>query len=156
MKILLAGEGGQGVQLSAEVLALAAFLEGKIASVIPNFGVEQRGGVSLAFVVVGKEATYPKFEKADILAIFCDRAIERVKSYISPQTKIIYGPAVSRYPELKTTLPSQVWNVVTLGKVIEISGVVEKESIRKSLEKILAEKFKRNPKLKSLNFEALK
>lgn len=156
MKILLAGEGGQGVQLAAEVLSLAAFLEGKPASMIPNFGVEQRGGVSLAFVVIGDEASYPKFEKADILAIFCDRAIERVNSYIGSKTKVIYGPAVTSKPALKTTLPQRVWNMVILGKIIALSGVVKKESIKKSLEKKLAKKFSQNPSLKKLNFEALK
>lgn len=155
MKILLAGEGGQGVQLAAEVLSLAAFLEGKPASMIPNFGVEQRGGVSLAFVVIGEEASYPKFEKADILAIFCDRAIERVSSYIDSKTKIIYGPAVTSQPALKTTSPQRVWNMVILGKIIALSGVIKKENIKKSLEKKLAKKFSQNPSLKKLNFEAL-
>jgi len=83
IKILFAGEGGQGVQVVAEMLAKAAFLDGKKSLYIPNFGVEQRGGVSLAFVVIDeKSVTYPKFGKAHILAIFSDRSINRVKRYI--------------------------------------------------------------------------
>jgi 2-oxoglutarate ferredoxin oxidoreductase subunit gamma len=50
IKIALAGEGGQGVQSIAEILAEAANEGGKNALYIPNFGVEQRGGVSIAFV----------------------------------------------------------------------------------------------------------
>jgi 2-oxoglutarate ferredoxin oxidoreductase subunit gamma len=42
IKILLAGEGGQGVQAIAEILSRAAFLENKKALYIPNFGVEHQ------------------------------------------------------------------------------------------------------------------
>ena len=45
IKIVLAGEGGQGVQIIANMLAESAYAEGKEAAYIPNFGVEQRGGI---------------------------------------------------------------------------------------------------------------
>jgi len=55
VKIALAGEGGQGVQSVAQILTEAAALEGKEILYIPNFGVEQRGGVSIAFVQIGDQ-----------------------------------------------------------------------------------------------------
>lgn len=162
MKILLVGEGGQGVQLAAEVLAHAAFLENKNSSFIPNFGVEQRGGVSLAFVKIN-EGSYPKFDKADVLAIFCDRAFERVKNYVGQGTKIIAGPGVSEEMVNEKwlmvndkSLPAKVWNILILARIVEISGIVNKESIRKALEDSLGEKFKENPNLRELNLKALK
>ncbi|MFZ5366381.1 MAG: 2-oxoacid:acceptor oxidoreductase family protein [Patescibacteria group bacterium] len=163
MKILFAGEGGQGVQLAAEILAYSAFLEEKKASIIPNFGVEQRGGVSLAFVKIS-DCDYPKFEKGDLVAIFCDRAIERVKGYIGKNTQVILGPAVvsDKIPEVSIAahlrgvkLPAKVWNIIILGKIIEESGVVDKESVRRALEEKLAEKFKEDPKLREINLKAL-
>src|SRR3972149_7958779 len=125
MKILVAGEGGQGVQVVAEILAKAAFLEGKGSLYIPNFGVEQRGGVSLGFVVVDdEEVVYPKFEKAEILAIFCDRAIQRVKNYINEETRVILSPAVESQEiaglHLKSALSPKVWNIVILGKILSL------------------------------------
>ena len=51
-KIAAAGEGGQGVQALAETLALAAYRAGLNALYIPNFGIEQRGGVSLALSLI--------------------------------------------------------------------------------------------------------
>lgn len=154
MKILLAGEGGQGVQLAGEILALAAFNEGKQACLIPNFGVEQRGGISLAFVKIG-EGEYPKFEKADILAIFCDRAIERIKNYIGSQTKVIAGPGVSEDMVDDKNLPAKVWNILILGKIVKETGIVKKENLKKALEERLKEKFKKNPELREINFKAL-
>jgi 2-oxoglutarate ferredoxin oxidoreductase subunit gamma len=62
-KIALAGEGGQGVQSVAMILTEAAALEGKEILYIPNFGVEQRGGVSIAFVQIGDEKYWrPKIQ----------------------------------------------------------------------------------------------
>ena len=160
MKILVAGEGGQGVQVVAEILAKAAFLEGISSLYIPNFGVEQRGGVSLGFVVIDKEeVVYPKFEKADILAIFCDRATERVKNYINEQTKVILSPAVES-PEisgirLKSSLEPKTWNIVILGKIIAFEGLVSKEAVKKAMEERFSRQFEKNPKLRDLDFQAL-
>lgn len=167
MKILIAGEGGQGVQLIAEILAKAAFLEGKKSLYIPNFGVEQRGGVSLAFVTIENNfITYPKFEKADILAILCNRAVERVVNYIKPETLIILGPAVT-LREIKEaskeclffvppdSFPSKVWNILVLGKINRLSNVVSFDSLEKVMTDKLRDKFLKDENLKKLNQKAL-
>lgn len=91
MKIALAGEGGQGVQSIAEILAEAANEEGKQALYIPNFGVEQRGGVSIAYVQIGdKQIGAPKFQKADILIPLSARAVRRTAEHASQETIYIY------------------------------------------------------------------
>ena len=67
-KITLAGEGGQGVQAIAQIMVNAAFNEGKNACYLPNFGLEQRGGVSLSFVQISdSEIGAPKFKISDIV-----------------------------------------------------------------------------------------
>ena len=67
-RIVIGGEGGQGVQAAADILAQAAFEEGKEALYIPNFGIEQRGGVSLTFVQIGTEPVgSPKFQIAYLI-----------------------------------------------------------------------------------------
>lgn len=154
MKILLAGEGGQGVQLAAEILARSAFEEGKSATLIPNFGVEQRGGVSLAFVIIGGQILYPKFGQADVAAILCDRARERAKAHLGSTTKIIYGPAVAGQP--KSTLPPKVWNIAVLKKIIDLTKIVKKETIWKVLQEKLKSQFAADPNLRKMNLEALK
>lgn len=85
--ILIAGEGGQGVQLIGQILAYAADKQGKFASYIPNFGIEQRGGVSLAYVKISvTPISYPKFRYSDILVCLSDRAIKRTQNYIDDNT----------------------------------------------------------------------
>jgi 2-oxoglutarate ferredoxin oxidoreductase subunit gamma len=155
MKILFAGEGGQGVQVIAEILAKAAILENKQATYIPNFGVEQRGGISLAFVKIKKEpVVYPKFEKADILAVLSDRAWPRVKQYQNSKTKIIRGPAVK--DGLASNLPPKVWNIVVLGSVNKTGAIVKTESLVKAMEERFVKQFEKNPELKNLDIAALK
>lgn len=154
MKILLAGEGGQGVQLAAETLAKAAFLEGLSATLIPNFGVEQRGGVSLAFVIIGGRILYPKFGQADVAAIFCDRALKRAQAHLGPKTKVIYGPAVTGQPA--TTLPPKAWNIFVLKRIIELTKIVKKATVWQILAEKLKSQFAADPDLRRMDQEALR
>jgi 2-oxoglutarate ferredoxin oxidoreductase subunit gamma len=90
-RIALAGEGGQGVQSIAEILAEAANELGKEALYIPNFGVEQRGGVSIAFVQISDgRIGAPKFQKADILIPLSPRSVSRTKQYAGKDTVYVY------------------------------------------------------------------
>ena len=86
-RIMLAGEGGQGVQSVALILSEAAYKAGKQVMYIPNFGVEQRGGVSVAFMQISSEVIgSPKFDDADIIVALSDRAVKRVQMYAKPNT----------------------------------------------------------------------
>ncbi len=117
-KIAIAGEGGQGVQMIAEILAEAANQMGKNAIYIPNFGVEQRGGVSIAFVQISDGPIgAPKFVEADILIPVSPRAVERTTMHAGSDTVYIYdnslvapaevGDAVAgaQYNDVQTTCP---------------------------------------------------
>jgi 2-oxoglutarate ferredoxin oxidoreductase subunit gamma len=101
VRIAIAGEGGQGVQAIADILAETANNEGKNAIYIPNFGVEQRGGVSIAFVQIsdGKIGS-PKFQKADILIPLSPRAIARTAMYCSKDTFYIYDNSLIQPSEV--------------------------------------------------------
>src|SRR5208337_742980 len=48
-QIRIHGRGGQGVVTAAEVLSVAAFLEGKFAQAFPSFGSERMGAPVVAF-----------------------------------------------------------------------------------------------------------
>lgn len=105
IKVAIAGEGGQGVQSIAEILAEAANEEGKNALYIPNFGVEQRGGVSIAFVQVSDgEIGAPKFQKADILIPVSPRAVQRTKMYAGKDTVYIYDNSLIQEGEVNDSI----------------------------------------------------
>lgn len=155
MNILFAGEGGQGVQVIAEILSKAAFLEGKGVLYIPNFGVEQRGGVSIAYVVIDdKTVVYPKFETADYVVILSDRSTDRVKRYINVNsTRQLLGPAVSN--GTKTNLPSKTWNMVMLGELNNLGKIVKKENLIAAVEARFQKQFLKSPELRKLDLQAL-
>jgi 2-oxoglutarate ferredoxin oxidoreductase subunit gamma len=52
-EILLSGIGGQGIQLAAKTLAVAAMHEGRRVLMFGTYGGEMRGGATEAAVVVG-------------------------------------------------------------------------------------------------------
>ena len=52
-ELIVTGIGGQGIQLLAKTLALAATREGKHAMLSADYGGEMRGGPSKASVVIG-------------------------------------------------------------------------------------------------------
>ena len=49
LEIRFHGRGGQGAVIASEILATAAFMEGKYVSSFPYFGVERRGAPVTAF-----------------------------------------------------------------------------------------------------------
>ncbi len=100
-KVVVAGEGGQGVQALAESLALAAYRGGLEALYIPNFGIEQRGGVSLAMVQLSDRAIgAPKFLIADLVVALSPRSLTRTHRYLGPETIVLYDSSLVQVPEV--------------------------------------------------------
>ncbi len=173
IKIALAGEGGQGVQSVAEILAEAAYNENKQTIYIPNFGLEQRGGVSIAFIQVSDERIgAPKFNKADVVVALSERAIGRTAIYSDINTLYVYDSGFMAKPEdlprearkiigipavdtANRQLHPKVFNIIIMGTVIGLTNVVSFEAAKKALESKLAYKFEKNPDLRELNFKAL-
>lgn len=100
-KIAVAGEGGQGVQSIGEILAEAANKSGLETTYMPNFGVEQRGGVSIAFVQISdRPIGAPKFKRADVLVVLSPRSVERTSGYVIPGTTVIYDSSSIEAPKI--------------------------------------------------------
>lgn len=172
-RILIAGEGGQGIQAVAEILAEAAYDEGKYVLYIPNFGVEQRGGVSMAFLQIGAEPIgSPKFAVADIVVALSRRAVRRVRQYVGPRTVFVYDTmaddgqvempaqaarrlAIPGVEIAKQEFHPRVFNVLIMGAVIGATNVVALKNVRGAIEKRLGYKFEQDPKLRDLNYRAL-
>ncbi|MGI5874497.1 MAG: 2-oxoacid:acceptor oxidoreductase family protein [Bacillota bacterium] len=177
-RIMLAGEGGQGVQSVAMILSEASYKAGKQVMYIPNFGVEQRGGVSVAFMQISSEDPIgsPKFDDADIIVALSDRAVRRVQDFVNPNTIYVYDSAIS--DEARKDLPKEdevaklveisaheiantelhvrVFNVIIMGAVLGLTHMVPEEDIKAALEKKFAKKFEADPSLRDMNYTALR
>ena len=172
MKIIIAGEGGQGVQAIANIMTEAAYNQGKQALYIPNFGVEQRGGVSVAFIQIDdKEISSLKFTKADLVLALSPRAVTRTLQYSDSRTIFLYEADIAGVdlPQtaaqvrpiaamqiVKEKLNTRVFNVLIMGAAIAASKVVDMDYVIAALEHNLKDKFKKNPALRQMNLEALR
>lgn len=170
-KIIIAGEGGQGVQSIAKIVAYAAFLQGKKAVYVPYFSTEKRGGVTEAWAQVGDTApSYPKFAKADLWVALSQRAIDRIYGYLKDDTKIVVNATlvtdVSRVArwnprqveagriakeELKKP---RVFNMIMMGAMVKMIPGLDKERFLQGIEKQFKGKYEKDPALKALNEKA--
>lgn len=143
IKILLAGDGGQGVQTIAQILAQAAFKAGKEVSLIPNYGLEQRGGMSLAYLQISDQSiVYPRFTEPDYLALMSEQARPRITQYLSSSKQVL---ETEKYISIikEKGLPTQCYNMVVLGvlaKILEDSKVVDAAAVKSELETKLGQK----------------
>ncbi len=171
-RILIAGEGGQGVQTIAKILAKAAYRSGKKVVNLPNFGVEQRGGVSLAFIQISdEEVAYPKFQLADVAVILARRAVPRVARHIEKKTLILFDNSIISEKELedfkvekiavpasfmaKEKLTPRVFNMIILGAIAAELGVTKYKNLKEEMLSHIAPKIKVKHELKHLNLAAL-
>lgn len=172
-RIVLAGEGGQGVQSVAEIIAEAANEEGRQALYIPNFGVEQRGGVSVAYVQISDDQIgSPKFQTGDIVVALSDRAVHRTGKYVGPETTFVYDSgikgvegelpknsarilAIPAIEVAKNEFHPRVFNIIIMGAVVGATGVISLERAKAAIEKKLGYKFEKQPQLRELNFKAM-
>ncbi|MBI4426888.1 MAG: 2-oxoacid:acceptor oxidoreductase family protein [Candidatus Magasanikbacteria bacterium] len=143
LKILLSGDGGQGIQLMSDLVCRAAIQRGFFVSHIPNYGLEQRGGVSLAFIQISdSEIAYPKFSKPDITLILSHQAEERTAKFSITNSQF----SVKDYEEIlkKNNIPHQSYNMFFLGllaRMLGEKGVLQREKVFE----LLREKLEKKP-----------
>jgi pyruvate ferredoxin oxidoreductase gamma subunit len=94
------GRGGQGVVTAAELIALAAFYDGKESQAFPFFGVERSGAPIMAFARISnvKIKTREQVYKPDFLIIQDDSLIfdDEILNGSSAQTKLLINSNQSK------------------------------------------------------------
>ena len=154
IKILLAGDGGQGIQLLSDIICKSAFEEGLQVTHVPNYGLEQRGGVSLAFIQIRDyEISYPKFTVPDLLLIMSPQARERTGAFqASPDTEIIDIKNYQTEFELNK-IPEASANIFFLGMILKKLSARNLINLDNA-KKLLAEKLSVKPNWEN-NLKAL-
>jgi 2-oxoglutarate ferredoxin oxidoreductase subunit gamma len=151
-EVLLAGLGGQGIQLAGDILARACTMAGRHVSVLPSYGAEARGTLIRSEVVISDgDIIYPGVLEPNVFVAFSQEAYDHFLGSVSTQTLIFYDPAsvtpstdasspTSQYPipaiETASALGSaKAGNMVMLGAVAASSELISKET----LEEVLSE-----------------
>ncbi|MFH2062577.1 MAG: 2-oxoacid:acceptor oxidoreductase family protein [bacterium] len=170
--IIVSGEGGQGVLSIAEIVAYAAWLQGRQAVCVPYFSTEKRGGVSTAFAQIGdRPIPFPKFRQADLAVALSQRAVERLQPFLGDATQVIVnthlvkdiGP-FGRRPVLSidaTALANErlhkprTFNMIVLGAMLRFVPGLSEEGFAAALDKQFAVRYERDPELRALNRQAI-
>lgn len=143
VKILISGEGGQGIQVMAKILAHACFVSKYEIVYMPHYGVEMRMGISLAYLQISElPIPYPKFTQADILVAMTARDLVQTKSFIKHGTIVINGMNLIDYMS-ENKLPSKSLNMLVLGILVRKFKdrlPLETEKVRTEIKHVLGEK----------------
>jgi 2-oxoglutarate ferredoxin oxidoreductase subunit gamma len=149
-EVRLSGSGGQGLILAGKILAeAAAIYDGKNATQSQSYGPEARGGASRSEVVISDEdIDYPKASNIDFLVAFTQESCDKYTGDVKPDgTLLVDSKFVLRIPEgefrvcklpiteiaEQTTGRALVANLVALGVLAELSGIVSKEAMEQAI-----------------------
>jgi 2-oxoglutarate ferredoxin oxidoreductase subunit gamma len=148
-EIRLAGEGGQGMILAGIILAeAAAIYDNKNATQTQSYGPEARGGASKAEVVIAQgEIDHPEVITADILVAMSQEACDKYAGNLKKDGLLIVDQErVGRVPSSRaikvpiTRLAQEssgksiTANVVALGVLVGLTGVVSRQAITQAVE----------------------
>lgn len=147
-EIILAGSGGQGLIVSGMMLGEAAILEGKNVVQTQSYGIASRGGFSASEVIVDRdEIIFQQVREPDVILALTEEAMEKYISYAAKGVPVFYdttllsprsGENLYGYPftEMAEGLghPGAA-NMIALGVMGSVTGMVEKESLNKVINK---------------------
>ncbi|MCU7878477.1 MAG: 2-oxoacid:acceptor oxidoreductase family protein [Candidatus Thiodiazotropha sp. (ex Lucinoma borealis)] len=104
-QIRIHGRGGQGVVSAAEMLSVAAFLEGKHAQAVPSFGSERMGAPVVAFCRID------------------DHPIRLREPVLEPDILIIQDPTLFNAIDVFNGLTHDGHLLINTGKSIDALGI---------------------------------
>lgn len=151
------GRGGQGAVTAAQILASAAFIEGKYAQTFPQFGAERRGAPVLAYVRIDNEPINirSKVYQPDVVVVMDLNLLKIANPFVGIKSQgaiILNGSALpSNLPsflndrtvslhlidasslarQIYRETPIPIVNVIIVGSYCRALGDVQLESINK-------------------------
>jgi 2-oxoglutarate ferredoxin oxidoreductase subunit gamma len=164
-EIRLSGTGGQGLQLSADILSEALVHEGAKIARSQSYEPTSRGGLSRSDLVVGADGVdYPLATALDFLLILDASAAHASDTLIKPDATVLVDaqrmPEPPGGPFTLLSLPLcetaralgnlRVANMVALGVFAGLGGICALESLQETI------RSNSPPRFHDLNFEALK
>lgn len=153
IEIRIHGRGGQGSVTAAELIAAAAFYDGKFSQAFPNFGVERRGAPVTAYIriddkfirrrsqiyepncVIIQDATL--VDGVDVFSGLKNGSTVLINTSKKPSDFKV-GPGIS----VKTisavdiamdTIGKPIINTVLLGAFAKLSGLIKLESVNRAI-----------------------
>ena len=181
VEIRFHGRGGQGAVKGSDILAMAAFYEGKEVQSFPFFGVERRGAPVTAFTRISDNEIriHCYIYDPDVLVVLDPTLIQAVPltQGLRPKGKIIINstrpPDSFQFPEVEKpqvfavdctsiatefglgSRESPIVNTTILGAVARATELVSIESIKRAIQEKIPFKPDQNQAAAQKAFESL-
>ena len=182
IEIRFHGRGGQGAVKASDMLAMAAFNEGKQVQAFPFFGVERRGAPVTAFTRISEEEIriHCYIYEPDVLVVLDPTLIGAVPltDGLKPGGKIVINsersPGEFSFPEASDPVvytvdcstiaqkyglgskAAPIVNTAIFGAVAKATGLVSIESLAQAIKERLPLKKEENVKAAVETYESLK
>jgi 2-oxoisovalerate ferredoxin oxidoreductase beta subunit len=153
LRIRVAGFGGQGVLLAGEVLAEAGLDAGLEVSWLPSYGPEMRSGTSNCHIRLSREPVdSPLVTSPNMLLAMNEPSLKKFVATVQPGGWILYnGEAIPEdckrddvralafpFTQIADKLGEpRVANMVILGALLEITGVLPQASVDAALHRLV-------------------
>ena len=159
-QIRIHGRGGQGVVTAAELIAIAAFYDGREAQAFPNFGVERTGAPIQSFARISEQPiiTREQIYEPSVLIVQDATLLDTVDVFYGcrPNTKVIINATANKWPKLKinknnlyfspateialSIFKKNIVNTIILGASAKYTQLISLESLIKAIQEKFAEK----------------
>ena len=157
-EVLMAGFRGQGMLLSGKLLAYAAMSKGMEVSWLPSYGPEMRGGTANVTVCISDRPVCSPYSSSPLaLLVMNQPSLEKFGPRVKPGGLIVVNSSLvpvsaDRDDCTVITIPAndlaaqagtaRAANLVMLGAYVGWSGVVDKATTIRMIEKEFAKKAK--------------
>ena len=166
-EVMFAGFGGQGILLSAKILAHAAMEDGREVAWVPSYGPEMRGGTAYCTVVISDRLIGSPIIRNPLHLVAMNRpSLEKFAQWVKPGGVILVNSSLItigserddvdeiRIPvnDIAVNLGSvRSANIVALAAFVARSRIVTTDSLRECVRK----EFGKKKKLIPLNLAAV-
>ena len=149
LEVRFGGSGGQGVILMGVILAVAATRDHRHVIQTQSYGPEARGGYSRSDVIISdRHIDYPELLGIDLLVALSDEAAHHYVSALRSTGVFLFDSDEVHDPPLlpgpsygvpftrlavEVTGRAQTANILTLGAVVGLTGVVSAASLEQSV-----------------------
>ena len=166
-EVMFAGFGGQGILLSAKILAHAAMEEGLEVAWVPSYGPEMRGGTAYCTVVVSDKLIGSPIIRHPMHLVAMNRpSLEKFAPVVKPKGVILINSSLitidsgrDDVDEIKVPVNEiagkvgsvRSANIVALSAFVTRSKIVNFDVLRECVKK----EFSKKEKLIPLNMDAM-
>ena len=157
-QVRLSGFGGQGVVLAGTILGHAAIRDGKWVAGSSSYGAQARGGTARSDVIIADgPVVYPHVIEVDILVALSQTAYDRYIKALAKDALVLFDDQLvlpeplegirqvgipSTSAALKELNQKQAANMVILGALASVSGIVGKEGLMAAISENVSDRFK--------------